>query len=73
MTKPIVGIALALLIGAACRWFELPVPAPNRLLGAFLVLAITAGYLVTDRIMTGTGRPAVEARQASEHPAGSDP
>ena len=53
MTKAIVGIVLAVLIGAACRWFEVPVPAPNRLLGALLVLAITAGYLATDRILDG--------------------
>ena len=51
MTKAIVGIVLAVLIGAACRWFEVPVPAPNRLLGALLVVAITAGYLATDRIL----------------------
>jgi XapX domain-containing protein len=28
--KSVVGLMLGLLIGAACRWFEIPVPAPRR-------------------------------------------
>lgn len=51
MTKAFIGLAMAFLIGAGCRWFDIPVPSPPRLLGAFLVLAITGGYLLTDRIL----------------------
>lgn len=47
--KIVFAIALALGIGAACRWFEIPVPAPPRLLGALLILAVTVGYVLTDR------------------------
>lgn len=45
------GFLLALGIGAACRWFDVPLPAPLRLEGALLVVAITVGFLVTDRLL----------------------
>jgi XapX domain-containing protein len=37
MLKMIVGITLGLLIGAGCRWFDIPVPSPPKLVGALLV------------------------------------
>ena len=46
--KTAIGVALAFAIGAACRWIDIPVPAPNRLIGAVLVLAVTLGYLAAD-------------------------
>jgi len=48
MIKDVVSVLLALLIGASCRWFEIPVPAPPRLFGALLIIAITGGYMLTD-------------------------
>jgi XapX domain-containing protein len=51
MTKPLFGIVLGLLIGAGCRWFDIPVPSPPKLLGALLVVAMTAGYMATDRVL----------------------
>ena len=33
----------------ACRLVEIPLPAPPVLIGALLVLAMTLGYVVTDR------------------------
>jgi XapX domain-containing protein len=51
MLKVIVGILLGLLIGAACRWFDIPVPSPPKLTGALLVVAMTVGYLVTDKLI----------------------
>ncbi|MEM1432501.1 MAG: DUF1427 family protein [Pseudomonadota bacterium] len=44
----ILGIALGLAIGAGCRWFDLPLPAPPRLVGALLVVCMSAGFIVTD-------------------------
>lgn len=41
--KTVAGILIALAIGAVCRWFHVPVPAPPTLLGALLVLAVTVG------------------------------
>lgn len=55
--KTLAAVALALLIGAACRWFDIPVPAPPRLLGALLILAVTVGYLATDHWLA-RNRPA---------------
>jgi XapX domain-containing protein len=47
--KFVIGLALALLIGAGCRLLGIPAPAPPALVGALLVLAMTAGYLAADR------------------------
>ncbi len=51
MIKVLVGIFLGLLIGVACRWFDIPVPSPPKLTGALLVVAMTVGYMVTDKII----------------------
>jgi XapX domain-containing protein len=48
MTAILSGLLLGLAIGAACRWFDLPLPAPPRLVGALLVLAMTLGFLAAD-------------------------
>jgi XapX domain-containing protein len=42
------GIVLGLLIGAACRWFDLPSPAPPHIVGALLVLLMTTGFVLAD-------------------------
>ena len=52
MTKTIAGLVLGLLIGAGCRWFGVPVPSPPQLLGALLVVAMTVGYMATDKLLT---------------------
>lgn len=41
----LIGIVLGLLIGFVCRWFDLPLPAPPKLVGAFLVVSMTLGYI----------------------------
>jgi XapX domain-containing protein len=46
-----IGLVLGLAIGAACRWFDLPSPAPPRITGALLVVLMTLGYLVTDNVL----------------------
>jgi XapX domain-containing protein len=52
MIKIVAGIALGILIGASCRWFDIPVPAPPKLIGALLVVAMTVGYMGTDRFLS---------------------
>jgi XapX domain-containing protein len=47
----LIGLALGFLIGFGCRWFDIPVPAPPRLVGALLVVAMTAGFLMTDWLL----------------------
>jgi XapX domain-containing protein len=49
MIKTIVGLILGLLIGIGCRCFDVPVPSPPKLLGALLVVAMTVGYMATDK------------------------
>ena len=48
MSAAVLGLALGFCIGAGCRWFDLPLPAPPRLVGALLVVAMTAGFLGAD-------------------------
>ncbi|MGF1632125.1 MAG: DUF1427 family protein [Kiloniellaceae bacterium] len=48
MSSALIGILLGFLIGAGCRWFDLPLPAPPRVVGALLVVAMTVGFLGTD-------------------------
>ena len=40
-----IGIGLGVLIGFICRWFDLPLPAPPKLVGALLVVTMTLGFL----------------------------
>ncbi len=46
----LLGLLLALGVGVLCRLFELPLPAPLALTGAVLVLAMSAGYDLVDRL-----------------------
>ena len=51
MTKSVIGLLLGLLIGVVCRWFDVPVPSPPKLIGALLVVAMTVGYIATDKLL----------------------
>ena len=51
MTKALAGVILGLFIGAGCRWFDIPVPSPPKLVGALLVVAMTVGYMATDKLI----------------------
>ncbi|MFZ6768079.1 DUF1427 family protein [Undibacterium sp. Di26W] len=42
----IIGALLGLAIGAFCRWQDIPSPAPPTPIGALLVVAMSAGYVV---------------------------
>ncbi|MBO6755128.1 MAG: DUF1427 family protein [Roseibium sp.] len=46
--EALIGIGLGFAIGAGCRWFDIPLPAPPRLVGALLVVAMTVGFLGAD-------------------------
>jgi XapX domain-containing protein len=47
----IIGVVLGLCIGAACRLIDIPLPAPPKLVGALLVVAMTAGFVATDLLL----------------------
>jgi XapX domain-containing protein len=64
--KIAIGLALGFLVGAGCRWFDVPAPSPPTLLGACLVVSVTLGYVTADRMLAaGPGAP----RTVSEHQA----
>jgi XapX domain-containing protein len=65
--KSAAGIALGLLIGAGCRWLDVPVPAPPKFIGAVLVVAMTVGYLGADKLLS----PRVATATVSSASAGS--
>ncbi|HEY0334941.1 MAG TPA: XapX domain-containing protein [Stenotrophomonas sp.] len=44
----VLGLLIALLIGIGCRLLDIPLPAPPRISGALLVVAMTAGVLLAD-------------------------
>lgn len=48
--KVALGLVLALSVGVLCRLLGLPLPAPLALTGAALVLAMSGGYELVDRI-----------------------
>ncbi|MGA9658537.1 MAG: XapX domain-containing protein [Asticcacaulis sp.] len=39
------GLLLGLFIGFVCRYFDLPLPAPPKLIGALLVVAMSLGFI----------------------------
>ena len=57
IAKTVCGVVLGVLIGVGCRFFEIPLPGPPAILGAFLAVAMATGYTVTDKILTARARP----------------
>jgi XapX domain-containing protein len=57
--KSLLGLILAFAIGFACRAFGIPSPAPPVILGALLVVAMTTGYLIVDRLVAHPAQQAI--------------
>jgi XapX domain-containing protein len=53
MNDLFISVALGLVIGSGCRWFDLPLPAPPKLVGALLVVAMTLGFVGADHLLQG--------------------
>jgi XapX domain-containing protein len=51
MLRIAIGLIVGFLVGAGCRWFNVPAPSPPTLWGAFLVVSMTIGYTVVDRMI----------------------
>ena len=57
MALTLIGILLCLCVGAGCRWFDIPSPAPSSLTGTGILLLITLGYISADVLpLWGTDR-----------------
>ena len=53
MIQPIAGLALGIAVGAGCRWFGIPSPAPPHIVGAVILIAMTLGFITGDSITAG--------------------
>jgi XapX domain-containing protein len=51
MGKLLIAYLLAFGVGMFCKYFEIPAPAPPVVPGALLVVAMTFGYVVGDKIL----------------------
>jgi XapX domain-containing protein len=51
MGTAIIGLILGLVVGAGCRFFDIPSPAPPRFIGACLLLSMTLGFVVADHLL----------------------
>src|ERR1700722_2820966 len=56
--KIVIGLVLSFLIGAGCRYFDIPAASPPVIPGALIVLAMTLGYTSMDRALIRKGRVA---------------
>ena len=63
MSKIITGLVLGFLIGVICRYFDIPLPSPTKLIGVLIVLSITLGYVGMDYLLT---RTALATRSAAQ-------
>jgi XapX domain-containing protein len=50
--KIVIGILVGLGLGAFCRWFDIPLPSPPKVIGAVMVMAATLGYVATDQVLS---------------------
>lgn len=58
MIKIAVGFLMSFLIGAGCRYFDIPAASPPVIPGALIVLAMTLGYTSMDRVLIQKDRAA---------------
>jgi len=58
MIKIAIGFVLSFIIGAGCRYFDIPAASPPVIPGALIVLAMTLGYSSMDRLVSHKNRAA---------------
>jgi len=56
--KIAIGFVLSFLIGAGCRYFDIPAASPPVIPGALIVLEMTLGYTSMDRVLIRKDRAA---------------
>jgi XapX domain-containing protein len=58
IVKIAIGFVLSFIIGAGCRYFDIPAASPPVIPGALIVLAMTLGYTSMDRLLIRKDRAA---------------
>jgi XapX domain-containing protein len=56
--KIVIGFVLSFIIGAGCRYFDIPAASPPVIPGALIVLAMTLGYTSMDKVLIRKDRAA---------------
>jgi XapX domain-containing protein len=51
IVKIAIGFVLSFIIGAGCRYFDIPAASPPVIPGALIVLAMTLGYSSMDKLI----------------------
>ena len=51
MLPGVAGIGAGVAIGTVCRLFDIPVPAPHHIIGGFILIAMTLGFIVAGRVV----------------------
>jgi len=55
----LIAFIVAFVIGAASRWTGIPSLAPQAIIGALLIVAMSTGYVSADRLLKRTPSPSV--------------
>jgi XapX domain-containing protein len=69
MIRIAIGFALSFIIGAGCRYFDIPAARPPVIPGALIVLAMTLGYSSMDRVLVRKNQ-AASTKQLCGGPTG---
>jgi XapX domain-containing protein len=69
IVKIAIGFVLSFIIGAGCRYFDIPAASPPVIPGALIVLAMTLGYTSMDKALIRKDRAAT-TRHLCGGPAG---
>ena len=66
MSKILMGLLLGFLIGVGCRYFDIPLPSPPKVVGVLVALSMTLGYVGMNSLLTrqAAGRAARPATTA---------
>ena len=57
----LIAFIVAFVIGAASRWTGVPSLAPQAIIGALLIVAMSTGYVSADRFLNRNPSPSVTA------------
>ncbi len=50
MLQAVGGLGLGLVVGVFCRVLDIPSPAPPRIVGAVILIAMTLGFIAGGRL-----------------------